>query len=200
MMEERVYVTKEEADEIMKQRGEVRGGTLKEDIASVEQAMGKEVADKVKRAAKLLPYPIDYDNIKELAWYPAGLTILSVFFLKRYFNWTDKEVREQGYTTPKVSPIMKFFISLFGNLHMFLKQAPKVWRDYWTEGELCVVLEDEKNKKAVLELKDFILSDFYKLTLEGYVERVFQFFKKGAKCKIERAGKGDTIWKVTLTW
>jgi len=144
---------------------------------------GEEGLKKIEEKAQKLGVSIPYRKTSALDWYPAGLRAISLLLIKETFKLNNKEIRNIGYTAPKVSLIVKLLMKFFVSPKKFVEKIPHYWRQHWTVGELQVVEFDSDNKKLVLRLKGINLSPIFCLYEEGYFQKMWEFVMGKAKCK-----------------
>jgi hypothetical protein len=67
--------------------------------------------------------------------------------IKKIFNYDDKKIEEIGFLATKRSLIVKLFVRYFLSVQrVFSKEAPLLWKQHYTIGELIPVeLNEEKN-------------------------------------------------------
>ncbi|MBZ9572355.1 hypothetical protein KJA15_03430 [Patescibacteria group bacterium] len=139
-------VSKEEINELMKIKGEISGRIIKAAREYLVKEKGEEGMKKVRDAMTKLGYPINYRKIKSTDYYPLHLTTLTLLISKRLFNFDDKKFQEMGEFESKSSIIIRIFLKYFVSLEKLLKEAPKMWRKYFSIGDLKIVERNqEKN-------------------------------------------------------
>ena len=197
-------ITKTEIQELMKAGGEVRGVTFIIDRDFVFKNKGEKGLKKVEEELEKLGHPIKYKEIETFGYYPVGLRALSLLVIKKVFNFDDEKIKEIGFFGTKVSLIIKFFIKyVFSTQKVFLQEGPRIWREHWTIGRLVPVELNEKEKYAVLQLKDFNLHPIYCIFLEGYLSGLFSMIVKSPKitCQEKKCSfKGDEYHEYLIKW
>ncbi|MBM3258059.1 MAG: hypothetical protein FJZ05_02520, partial [Candidatus Nealsonbacteria bacterium] len=78
--------TKEAAQRLSKISGEVRGVAFKTDMEFVLKEKGKGGLKKVEDELKRIGFPIKYEEIKVMDFYPIGLRVISLMAIKEVFN------------------------------------------------------------------------------------------------------------------
>jgi len=170
---------KEELNKIIKEiKGKIRGVVFQTDAQYVLSREGKEGLVKLQKRVKELGLSIDYKKAKAMEWWPVGLRIVSLLLIKDTFGWTDKDIREMGKAAPKTSFIVKLFFRLFLSPKKLSEEIPKYWEKHYTEGELKTVSLDEKGKKMILRLENYLLHPILCKYLEGYFETVMALTRK----------------------
>jgi len=194
--------TKELAQKLMKIKGETRGVTLKSDREVILRKKGKEGLSKLETMMAELGFPIKYEEIRTMDFYPIGLDVLSVLTIKEVFNLDEKQLEELGATAVKFSLFLKIWMRYFFSIRLLAKEAPKMWRRHYTVGELEVSETNEKEKYAVLKLKNFALHPAYCVTLRGYFSKILQIaVKSPVICEeIKCTFKGDEYHEYLIKW
>ena len=175
-------LNKEVIKKLMKFKGEIRGLEIKSDGQFVLKKQGLEALKKVEEKLKEVGYPIEYEKIKSLDFYPGGIKILSLLAIKDVLNYTNEDIKKLGEFDSQTSLIIRFFIMHFAFASkFFFKQSPKIWRKHWTSGNLIPLNYDEKNKVVIIQIKEFNLHPIYCVYLQGYFSAIFRLLIKSEK-------------------
>lgn len=192
---------KQEIDQIMKTEGKVRGATLQTDAEYVKRHFGEGALANVKRQLADWGYPIDYENVQAMEWYPAGLRTVSLLAVQTVFNLTDEQMRAMGMEAPKYSFMVKLLMKFFLSLEQTFKNAPLYWKKHWTIGELELGKFDEKEKILVLQLKNFPAHPTVCKFEEGYFLSISSYAVKNARIKETKCmNRGDPYHEYVVTW
>ncbi len=195
-------ITKKEFDELMSIEGEVRGVAFKTASGFIIKEKGVEGLKKIEEIITELGYPIEFRKIKIMNFYPVGLIGVIQLLLHRLFNFDKKKFIEMGTFESKVSLIIRLFMRYFVSLKAVIKEVPKMWKKYYTAGELKVIELNEKEKSAVLRLENFKIHQFHCYDLIGYFPSVLQMIVGGnpiceeTKCVF----LGDKYHEFLLKW
>lgn len=166
-------ILQEEKNQIKKlknKEGEARGAIFWTDNDYIKAIAGSEGIKKLEEATALLGWPIDYKNIKEGAWYPVGLRMLSLLACKKAFGWGDKEIFMMGKTAPKLSFLIRTFVKYVYSLSGLIERATSLWGRHYTAGKLSVAKFDEEQKICILRLENFNIHPIFTHTyLRGYL-------------------------------
>lgn len=181
MKGEKIELTKELADELMKIRGEARGIHFKNDAQFILAKKGKIGLEKVEMELKRVGYPIDYQKVRNLEFYPAGLRPLSLLAAGQVFDWGDKEIREMCAFAAGVSFVVKLYMKFFHSIPAVMEKAAKMWREYYSEGSLVVKDYNEKERYAKIRVEDFETHAIFCRCLEGYLQNVTKMVTKSDK-------------------
>jgi len=197
-------INKETAKKLMEIKGEIRGMDLKSDADFVIKERGKEGLNKVEEELKEVGYPVEYEKLKTMGFYPGGLRALSLLAVKKALNFNDEKIREMGRYAIKVSFIVKIFIRYFSPISkFFFKETPKIWNKYWTAGEFIPVELDEKKKYAIVRVKNLNLHPIYCLYLEGYFSTFAHLVTGAEEINIEETKcvfRGDQYHEYLIKW
>lgn len=150
-------ITKELAKKLMKFKGEVRGAVFKADIKFIIEEEGEEGLRKIEEEMEKLGCPFKYDEISTTRFYPKGIgwRTISLLVMKKLFGFSDKKIIEMGIVLPKSIFFLRFIAKYFSvNLKIFYNQTPKMWKKFISVGELILVKFDEKNKVAIVRIKE----------------------------------------------
>jgi len=196
-------ISKEEIKKLMEIEGEVRGVVFQTDAEYVRLKKGEEGLKILKEKTKELGYPIEYEQIKTMDWYPVGLRVVSLLAAKEAFNWGNEEIWDMGNSAPKYSFIVKLLLKYFLSLRRSLEETSTYWRKHYTVGDLEFVELNEEKKYFILRLKNFKLHPILCTYLTGYFHRFGQYVIKGEKITIEETKcmfKGDPYHEFLGRW
>ena len=115
-------LTKEVAQKLMEIKAEIRGVDLKTDAEFVLKEKGQEGLKKVKEELKKIGYPIEYEKLEAMNFYPGGFKALSLLAIKKALNFNDEKIKEIGSVAPKTSIIVKLFIKYFFSIQKLFFQ------------------------------------------------------------------------------
>lgn len=194
-------IKKEELENLLKLKGEVKGVFLQTDKRYILEKFGEEGLIKIENKAKELGIDLDYRGASAMEWYPVGLRPISLLLIKEVFGYNDKEIREMGRMAAKFSFIVKLFISFFSTRKLF-ERAPDYYKMQYRVGRLEAIYFDESGKKAILRLKDFKIHPLVCLYLEGYFQGIAEFALK-EKVNVEETKcvfRGDNFNEYLIKW
>jgi hypothetical protein len=191
---------KEDADKLMELKGETKGVTFQTDAEYVKKNWGQPGLEKLKNELDRLGYPIDYEAVKALEWYPMGLRILSLRVIKDLFGLDDQGIKSIGNNAPKVSFVIKMFMKFFISIPATFAQAAGIWRKHYSLGTLQPeVHEDEKY--TIFHLRDVDLPPELLSYIEGYFERVGEYLLgPGVECHEEVSQRKQGEYFFRLSW
>jgi hypothetical protein len=195
-------LTKEIAKKLMEIKGEARGITLKVDWETILKEKGKEGIKKLEEKMAELGCPLKYEEIKEMDFYPIGYEAISILAIKEIFGLDEKDLENLGAKAVKFSIFLRIFMKYSFSHRLLIEEAPKMWRRHYTVGDLEVVKFDEKEKIAIIVLKNFSLHREFCATLKGYFSKIVEItLGKPINCKETKCTfLGDQYHEFLLTW
>jgi len=198
-------MTKEEIENLMKTEIETRGVVFQTDRDYVLEKKGENGLKELEAELERMGHPIKYKQIKSMAFYPAGLRVLSLQAMKNVFGFDDEKIKEIGNIATKKSLIIKLFVRYFlSTERVFFQEAPRLWQKHWTKGTLVPVEMDEKQKRALLRLENFNLHHLYcSVYLRGYFAGILQMIIKTPQISCEETKcslKGDEYHEYLIQW
>lgn len=150
-----IILQKKEIDKMMLIKGNVKGAILKGHFDYIKDVKGEEGVRLIEKRLKDLGYLLDHNKIDDTKWYQESLACLVVLVCAEVFNWTQKEVREMAYQSPKYSFIVKLLMQHFVKIEKSFKMAPIYWRKHFDFSQMEVVGFNEKEKYGIIRLKNF---------------------------------------------
>jgi len=199
-MIDKISKLKEQADALMKLKGNTKGSELLTLRKYVETKYGKEGIEKLEKAMAELGYPLIFDEIKPTYWYPEALNDLAMIVAKEIFEW--KDLFEFGYNSPVFSFGVKVLVR-FLPLPLFLKEFPNVWRKFVDVGEIEIPDFSLEKKYVIVWLKDYKFHPDMCRYFEGFFLRVSEYFIKSEKVTIEETKcsfQGDPYHEFIVRW
>jgi len=195
-------ITRETVKKLMAIPGEARGVTLKVDWEFILRKEGKEGLEKLERKMAELGYPLKFEEIKTMDFYPIGLDALSMTVIGEVFNYDKQKFIEIGETALKFSIFLKVFLKYFVSPKQAINEASKMWRRHYSVGDLIVAEFNEDRGYAVLRLENFRLSKIHCYNLLGYFSKILEMIVN-AKVSIEERKcvfDGDGYHEYFLKW
>ncbi len=195
-------ISKEELRELESLKGKVRGVSLKADGGFVLKEMGEEGVKRLEKTMSDLGYPIVYSEIKEMDYYPIFLKAMTLIVLQRLFNFQEKDFMEMGRYGSKVSLILRLFVKYFFSFERVMKEIPKIWRKYYTVGDLKVAEYNKEKRYLIGKLYNFNLHPLECQYLKGYFPTVLRMIiRDEMTCEeIKCLHKGDDYHEFLLKW
>ncbi len=195
-------ISKEELDELTSLKGEVRGMGVKTHANFVLKEEGKEGLEKLKKAMETLGYPVKFKEMKSTSFIPLGTEAIVLLVIKRLFNYEDKKFQEIGSFHVKSSLIIRLFMKYFVSFEKMQLEAPKIWKKYFTTGELKVTSFDKERRYASFKLENFKFHPLHCQILIGTFVTIIQMMVNGkATCEEEKCiYRGDEYHEFLLKW
>jgi len=195
-------ISKQEFDEMMKIQGEARGIALKTEAGFILKEEGEDGLKKIEDIITNLGFPIKYKKIRPMSYYPIGLVPLTFLAIKRLFNYDDKKFHEMGAFEAKSPIAIKLFMRYFVSLKRAIKDVPKMWRIYYTAGQMKVTEFYEEKRYLIVTLENFRLSPIMCQVFIGYFPIILQLVVGGKPtCKeIKCMFRGDDHHEFLLKW
>ena len=129
-------ISKEELDELMKIKGEVRGISLKNYGKFILKEKGKEGLEKIEEVMADAGCPIKYKKIKVMDFYPLWQNVATFMAIKRCFNFDEKKFQEMGKFCFKSPTLIRLLTKYWLSFEKAVKSVPKMWGTYFTVGNL----------------------------------------------------------------
>lgn len=195
-------ITRETVKKFMSISGEARGVALKVDWEFILKKEGKEGLEKLEGKMAELGYPLKFEEIKTMDFYPIGLDALSMAVIGEVFSYDKQKFIEIGETVPKFSIFLKVFLKYFVSPKQAIDEASKMWRRHYSVGDLIVAEFNEDKGYAVLRLENFKLSKIHCYNLLGYFSKILEMIINAKVSAEERkcVFDGDDYHEYFLKW
>jgi hypothetical protein len=195
-------ITREAIEKLKRIKGNTRGLTFKADADFILLEEKEEGLARLKEKMQELGCPIKYTAIKPMVFYPIGLRGLELLVIKELFDFNREKFREMGAFQTKTSLIVKLFMKFFISPEAIAGQASKIWRKYYTTGDLKVLEMDSKRRYGVLRLENFALHPLHCQLLEGYFANIMKMIVNGpVVCReVKCTFSGDKYHEFELRW
>ncbi len=171
-------ISKEEVDELMKLKGEVRGLTFKTEAEFILKEEGEEGLNKLEDAVAKLGYPIKYKEMRTMDFYPIVIEAVSIIAMKRLFNFDNEKFQELGRFHTKFSLIVRLFMRYFVSLERMAQEVPRIWRQHFTVGDLKLVELNKEKRYLILRLENFRLHPPHCQVIMGIFSTAIQMIVK----------------------
>lgn len=146
---------KEEVKKMMEIKGNVKGAILKGHFDYIRDLKGEKGVKAIEEKLRELGYPLKSEEIDDTKWYQESMACLIVLICAELFDWTQKEIREMAYQSPKYSFIVRLLMQHFVKIEKSFKMAPIYWRKHFDFSEMEVAGFSEKEKYGIIRLKNF---------------------------------------------
>jgi predicted hydrocarbon binding protein len=191
---------KEEADQLMKIEGNTKGSEILSLARYISQKYGKESLQVLEKEMEKLGYPLEFNKIRPMEWYRESLNVLAFLVAKKIFGW--KDLFEVGYQTPRFSIGVRLFMRLISPKIVF-EEANKSWKKFLDVGEIESVEYNEKERYAILRLKNYKFHPEMCQYYAGFFQRMLQYTQKSKNISVEERKcmfKGDPYHEYVLRW
>lgn len=195
-------ISEEKTKEFMKIEGEVRGTTLKAYGEYIFKEEGESGLKKLEDAIAGLGYPIKYQEMQAMEFFPIGYQAITIEVIKSLFNYSPDKFQEFGRFSAKFSLIIRLFMKYFVSPKEFMRRAPTIWKKSYTVGNLEIVEFDQEKKRAVARVKTFKLHPLQCHILKGFFSSVLGMML-AAKLTADETKcvyQGDEYHEFLLKW
>jgi len=194
-------ISKEEFNKIMKTEGEVLGAAIQEFKDFIAEDRGARGVEELEEAIVSLGY-LKIKEIRKNRFYPIGLYTVVLLIIKELFDYDDKKFEEIGKFNAKLSVIIRLFMRFFVSLKRAAEVVPRMWKKYYTIGNLEVVEINEEERFVALRLKNFSLHPLHCLIQKGYFSTILQIIVKAPiSCdQVKCTHRGDDYHEFLMKW
>ena len=200
---ERQTFSKGQADAFMAFKGKIRGVGLKNYADYIIKEDGEESLKKVEEVSARVGYPIKYKTLRNMDFYPLGYQAITIEAIRQALGYTDEKFYELGNFEPKVSLIVKLFLKYFVSMDRLAREAPNMWKKYYTVGDINITELNKNQRFLIIRLENFPCHPIQcHETLRGYFARMVQMvvaeevISKETKCVF----RGDPYHEYQLSW
>lgn len=195
-------ISQEEALKIIHSEGEVRGAVLKTDKNFILKKGGEEKVKEVEKELERMGYPLLYDEIQTMSFYPFGVRIISLFAIAKIFNLDSEGIREIGMMAPKSSVLIKIFTKYFLSVEQTLNKVGEVWEKHSTVGKAEAKEVNEKEGYAIFHFSGINFHPIYCSYLAGYLSGIISM-TVSKKVDVEEticSFRGGEVHEFKATW
>ena len=196
-------ISKKELEELKKIKGEVRGIVIKTYGKFILKEEGGGGLKKLEDTIAELGYPIKYRKIRITNFYPLELEAIMLTVIKRLFNYDDKKFQEMGRFESKADTmIIRFFMKYFVSLDTVTKAVSKMWRTYFTVGDIKTVELNKEKRYVILRIENFYFIPILCENLKGYFQGITEMIVKSkATCEETKCVyRGDEYHEFLVRW
>ncbi len=187
---------------LLRLKGKTRGENILLDIRFIRRNYGNEGVGKLEKTLSEIGSPINLAQLKTGDFYPIGWETVCLLAIRKVFGFDEEKIKEMGQDAPKFSIFLKIFMKYFVSLGKIAQEAPRIWREYYTIGDLTVVGVNESGKRVVLRLDNFDVHPINCCNLSGFFQRVLSMvinaktFCQETKCVF----RGESFHQFDITW
>ena len=196
-------ISKKEFNELMNIKGEIRGAAIKVVAEFILKEEGEEGLKKLEKVMISLGQPMKYKDIKTLDFYPLGMEATLLLAAKRLFGYDDKKFQEMGEFAPKTSVILiRMFMKYLVSLKTIIKQAPRIWRQHYTTGDLNLIELNEEKRYIIARLENFHYVPMACHVYKGYfISTIQMVIRKTVTCEETKClHRGDDYHEFLIKW
>lgn len=195
-------ISKEELEKLEKIEGETRGFSIKGEAEYILEKEGKEGLKKLEDIMEKIGYPIKYKELKTLNFYPVRYESITSLVLEKAFGFDKEEFQKLGRFESKLPLLIRVFTKYFTSIEKAAKAAPKMWRHYYTGGDVTVAELNKKERYVVLKLENFYTYPMFCQTLAGVFAGIVQIVVgKEVSCQETKCiHRGDEYHEFLLKW
>jgi len=199
-----IILSKEEIEKMMSVEGNVKGVILKGHFDYIRDLKGEKGVLLVERKLKELGYPLSHKEVDTAKWYQESLACLVLLVCAELFCWSQKDIREMAYQSPKYSFIVRLLMQNFIKIEKSFKMAPIYWRKHFDFSEMEVIGFNEEEKYGIVRLKNF--HKYHPLICEyhrAYFKKIAEIMLGQRKTKVEHPKclfRGDSFEDFKIIW
>ena len=158
---------------------------------------------KLEDELERLGYPdIKHKNVESMRIYPVGYEALTFVLIKNLFNFDKEEFIKMGEFNSKVSLVVRLFMKYFVSLKLIAKQAPRFWKESYTEGDLKITELNNEKKYIIIRIENFHHHPLHCPTVEGYLMTIIKMvLGKPVTCQETKCvHRGDDYHEFLVKW
>jgi len=197
-------ISKEELEEFKKIKGEIRGMALKSALDFVLKREGRDGLRKVENVMIDLGYPVEHNKINIMNFYSLIVETILFAVIKELFNYNEKDFYEMGEFQFRMPITIRLYMKYLSSVNSVVKAASKMYRIYFTIGNLGISEYNEKEKYMIVKLEDFYFhaAYLYCQIFRGFFPSVIQMVvKTPVSCKETKCvDRGDEYHEFLLKW
>ena len=138
-------ISKEELKELEKIKGQGRGVVFKPIFEFILEHEGKDGLKKLENFLEQIGFPLKDDEIRSMDFYPLKKKAALFVAISRLFNYSEEKFKEMGEEAAHFPLLVRRLVELFP-ADRLVKDAGKVWKLFFTAGEIEVVKFDRKKE------------------------------------------------------
>lgn len=199
---ENEIISKQELDELMKLQGKTVGTLIVQDLAFILKESGQETLKKFKEYIGSLNLPLRLEKIKPKKFYPIWFDAVVLLAMQKFLNYDDEKFQRLGRSNFESNALTRFLMRYFVSLDATGKQVPRMWKKYYTVGDLSNPEYSNEKKYSVLRLENFAPLPNHCETMKGYFAATTEVIVgKPVTCEETKCiSRGDPYHEFTLKW
>jgi hypothetical protein len=200
----KVKLTKEEADRIMKIKGNVIGAVFKGYEDYIKEYFGKEGITKVEKKLEEIGYPLSFKKISSFRWYPEAHACITCLAMLDVFDLDESKAFDIGYYAPSKSILARLLIRYFRTIETTVENFPKYFKKHVDFAEMKCNDFDPKKRVAYWRIINF--KKFHPIVYEyirGYLTRITEMTTNTKNVKVEQTKSlynNDPYDEFKITW
>ena len=116
MQKEKFKVTKEEAQQLARIPGNVKGAVILADLEYIRRKGGIKAQKIIQKRLRELGYNISLKDIRPMDLYPEALSVLIILLAKEVLGLDEDGIFEMGKAAPKLSIFIKLLTRFFASI------------------------------------------------------------------------------------
>jgi predicted hydrocarbon binding protein len=195
-------ISQEEALKIIHVEGEARGVVFKTDKNFILKKGGEEKLKEVEKELEKMGYPLLYNDIETMNFYPFGVRVLSLLAIAKVFNLDSEGVKEIGVMAPKASVLIRVFTKYFLSVEQTLKKVGEIWEKHSTVGKAEAQEVNGKEGYAIFHFSNLNFHPIYCVYMSGYLSGIITMaVSKEVNIEETRCSfRGGEVHEFKATW
>jgi predicted hydrocarbon binding protein len=196
-------ITKEEADRLMAIPGNVRGAIFLTNSEYIRKRGGEEGIKEIEERLKELDHPFLFKNIKQMEYYPEGISVLVILLAIELLNLDEEDVFEMGKAAAKLSVFMKILTKYFISIKKCFEESPRYWQKHFDFGRIEIVEFNEVKKYGIFRVRGYKFHPIMCTYHRGYFLQIAQLAVGRQTARIEETKcmfKGDPYHEYLIKW
>ncbi len=194
---------KEQAEELTKIPGEIKGEAFNSFIFYIRRREGEKGLDRVLEKIRNMGFSFDYKAIEPLQFYPESLRVILAITAKEILEWTEEDVFEMGNLAPRRSFIIKVLLRYLVSVEKLYEKAPFYWGKHYNFGELKKIDFNKNEKYVIVRVIGYNFHPVMCIVFAGFFKGMTEFCVKGGRVKSEEVKcmhNGHPYHEYRITW
>lgn len=196
-------ISKDDLEKVKAIKGEVIGATLIANAGFIVQKEGKKGLERLEQAMEeVVGYPLKTEELEPRKFYPSKLLAAMLLLMEKLFGFEKKEFVEIGREGPRIPLMLRVFIRYLTSVETLIKEAPEMWKRYFTIGGLEIIEYKEDERHITLQIKDFDFIPLQCWILKGYISSILEMVvRSSVSCEETKClHRGDDFHEFVLRW
>jgi predicted hydrocarbon binding protein len=194
-------ISKEELEEIKRIKGKGRGVVFKPIFEFILEHEGKEGLKRLEDFLEKVGFSLKNNEIRSMDLYPLKKKAALFIAISKLFGYSEQDFKKMGREAAHFPLLVRRLVKLFP-ADRLLKDADRVWKLFFTTGEIEVVEFDRKKRLEIERLRDFSVHPLECKFLTGYSAALRQLLlKKEVVCEETKCiHRGDEYHEFVFRW